>query len=332
MDVPDKYAIRSLGEYQRLMDVFETSQDGMTLPDLRLVLRVDAHRFGDSWDDEPESDYPFGIRFTDALCDAAKVMMACGLKTVFAYMHGDEVSLLLDEAESNNPRRKSRLISIASSVSTLAFQEAFGKPAAFFTKLSELPNPTRVLDYFIWQKKVAARNFLSRTLGLLLVEQGLSDEDVAARLKPLDDPARRALLVELGRTPDTVTDYEQFGLALWWELGSGASQNVALCIDDHLPQSDQEYLELLADRVFGTGYCCPESLESVEITAPRKGAARPTSPRPAPATQAAPVRQQPRSQPQLQPQHQPHPQPAKSDSAKAPAKKDVFRIAPRGPR
>ena len=261
MDIPKRYNVRSLGEYQRSMDTFETAQDGMTLPDVRILLRVDAHRFGPVWESEPDSEYPFGPRFISALDETAKVLMACGLKTSFAFMHGDEVSLLLAEAESNNSRRRSRLISIASSAAAAGFLTAFGKPALFYTKLSELPNPTRVLDYFFWQRKVAMRNFLARTIGLLLVEQGLGDAEIAAKLSPLDESGRRALLAELGRTPDTISDYEQFGLAYWWQ--SDQKDEVSLYGCRELPADDSDYLQLLGRCLSHPGFSCAESLQGV---------------------------------------------------------------------
>ena len=259
----EKYQIRTLGEYQRMMDSFETAQDSMTLPDVRILLRVDAHRFGPTWSSEPDSEYPFGPRFISALHDTAVTLMACGLKTSFAYMHGDEVSLLLAEAESNNSRRRSRLLSIASSAAAAAFQGSFGKPALFFTKLCELPNPTRVLDYFFWQRKVAMRNFLSRTLGILLEKQGLSDSEISTRLHPLDEAGRRSLLLELGRTPDTVSEYEKYGLAYWWDLDSADGET--LCFSKTLPPDDTSYLRFLQQCLAGPGVCAAENFPSQQM-------------------------------------------------------------------
>ena len=291
MKIPEKYTVRSLGEYQRMMDTFEIAQDGMTLPDVRLLFRVDAHRFGPAWADEPEHEYPFGSRFIEALAKTAEVLMSCGLKTSFAFMHGDEVSLLLDEAESNNSRRRSRLISIASSAATAGFLDAFGKPALFFTRFAELPNLTRVFDYFLWQRKVAMRNFLSRTLGLLLMREGLTEEQVAAKLKPLTDEAsRKQLLTELGRTPDTISDYELYGAAWWWSnQGAGKSDAPALMRSFSLPDTDSDYVALLGHCLANPGIACPESLAGIPIlTAEASLHSPPPATRPAaqPATSA----------------------------------------------
>ncbi len=308
MGSPEKYLIRTLGEYQRSMEVFETSQDPLTLPDVRLVLRGDAHRFGPSWNDEPDAEYPFGTKFIGALTETAKIMMACGLKTVFAYMHGDEVSLLLDESESNNARRKSRLISLASSTASLAFLQAFGKPAVFHTRLAELPNDSRVLDYFFWQRKVAQRNFLSRTLGLLLADSGRSESEAAATLKALDENGRRELLVQLGRPPSTVSAYEQFGLALWWEnKKTQDGDKPTLQLESRLPASDDEYLTLLNGRLFGSGFACAESLDEVRVSdAPPARTSR------GPREQTSAEAQRP------------------SPPSNSPAKREPFRITSRG--
>jgi hypothetical protein len=234
----------------------------MTLPELRLILRTDAHRFGPEWGNKNDPEYPLGESFMNNFIEVGSQLMNCGLKTVCAYIHGDEVSLLLDSSESSNSRKKSRLISLISSVAALSFYEITKKKATFFTKLSELPNEQRLLDYFFWQRKTALRNLISRNISILMEEKGYSKADIGSILGNSDEAAQLKILKDFGRPIESFSAYERFGAFISWmkkDESSDLSAQQQLEILSKLPESDSEYLDLLSKKIFENGFAVLES-------------------------------------------------------------------------
>ena len=260
-----KREIKTLGEYQRQMDRFENCGDGHILPDLYLVVRIDAHRFGPAWSDFPDRGYPFDPSFVRALIDTARYVMCSGFKTRYAFVHGDEISVLLDPAESANQRRRSKLVSLLASVGSVGFQKEFGRPAIFHSKLSELPTLNHVADYFLWQRKVAARNFYARTLGILMSEKGLASKEIDLRLSKMTEEERPQVAAEFGLLPSSITPYHLFGAGLWWEEPARGSEtgNAALVESVALPAADEEYAKFLDLRFSGPGFAAADDLIAV---------------------------------------------------------------------
>lgn len=155
------------------MKKFETCGDGFILPDMFTVVRLDAHRImPDMWQDIPDSDYPLSEGILKALVATAKFVVGHEIRCAGAYIHGDEISLLLDTKSRGSERRKARLISMLSSTASVGFFSYFTRPVSFHAKVSELPTIHHLVDYFIWQRLVAERNFYYRTISLALIAKG----------------------------------------------------------------------------------------------------------------------------------------------------------------
>ncbi len=301
------------------MDRFERC-DGFILPEMHLIIRIDAHRTGPEWHDFPDEGYPFDPSFVEALTGTAKHLMGFGFRVLFAFVHGDEISLLLDPQESTNQRRRGRLVSLFSSAGAVGFLREFARPVIFHAQLSELPTTGHVIDYFLWQRKVSSRNFFSRTLGLKLAAQGLTAPEIDAKIGKISEQEREAIALELGLTEQHITRYHRYGLALWWDHSAPGGPQVVVC--DELPTSDEEYRDLVVERL-AAGSHLPD--EDAMATMPVRKVQ--LAPRPSvapPAQRVAPQRTElPQSSP---PREQTRPTPRTNTP------KEAFRLGFRGPK
>lgn len=169
---------RSLSDFERRLSANENNNDFSTLPDIYMILRLDAHRVGD-WvvENSQDNEYPFCSSFQNSLVDAAHRLTMGPVVGCFAYIHGDEISLLFTANESSNPRKRSKLISTLSSYASL-FVKNYSESSniVFHSKLSELPSKEAVVEYFIWQRLVAVRNSVNSIL-----IKGCGDDKSAAK-------------------------------------------------------------------------------------------------------------------------------------------------------
>jgi tRNA(His) 5'-end guanylyltransferase len=235
--------IKSIGEYQRTMERFETTNDGLLLPDIYAIVRLDAHRIGSGWKGE---DYPFGKVTTQALRECAREMMTAGFRVSYSFTHGDEISLLLDSLETSNQRKRSRVLTLLASHATAAFNRNSKAQVVFHGKMSELPTRSHVVDYFIWQRKVAARNYLTRNIIARLEQQGLEAREIDQRVSKLSEDDRRRLLVEeLGFPEEELRVSDLYGYGIWW-----SDDRQALMASESLGVSDESYSHLLEQVAF----------------------------------------------------------------------------------
>lgn len=198
------------------MKKFETCGDGFILPDMFTVVRLDAHRImPDMWQDVPDSDYPLSEGILKALVATAKFVVGHEIRCAGAYIHGDEISLLLDTKSRGSERRKARLISMLSSIASVGFFSYFMRPVAFHAKVSELPTVHHVVDYFVWQRLVAERNFYYRTISLALSARGeppsVGQEILSAGIEKMKETAN-----SLNLFPDGIPQKFLLGTLVHW--------------------------------------------------------------------------------------------------------------------
>ena len=284
----DSYKIRTLGEYQRSVERFEKVNDGLVLPDMRLVIRIDARRYrsstnrgsceGSSWDDW---DYPYAPEIVEALTISARKLMVMGLYVCMSVVHGDEISLLLDECEGFNPRKRSMLLSLVSSAGSIHFRENFPHPVIFHGVLSELPTERHVLDYFFWQRRCFMRNLLSQVLSRALGSKGWDPRKIEEKVNPLSLDERLSLADDHGCGISDMPDWMKYGIALWWEkclpefaetnsseqggeeVIPGDSSNHIIVQSRYLPQDDEDFLSFMRERLEGPSYLPDNSFDHV---------------------------------------------------------------------
>ena len=206
---------KGIGELQRSLERFESYNNGFILPDTLLVLRLDAHRIGE-WDSSV-GEYPCGEAITAAFHKTAEALMTSSFRVVMAYVHGDEISLVIDPAENNNPLRRSKLISHISSAAAIHFLQASGHAALFDTHLSELPSVARLVEYFFWQRRYCYRNALTIALRKKLITSGLSNEETERQLHGASEAQKAVRLAELGSPIDSIPHTTRRGALLYWE-------------------------------------------------------------------------------------------------------------------
>jgi tRNA(His) 5'-end guanylyltransferase len=250
--------ILSLGEYEKKYRKYEAHGAGFVLPSMYAVIRIDAHRYGKTdWSSFPHHEYPLSAPIWQGLIAAATELMCSEQSYSYAFVHGDEISVLLDTGEREQERRRDRIISAASSVASTAFYEEHGRRVVFHARLSELPTLEHAVHYFLWQRKVAQRNFLSRHVTVLAEKNVITASEQQRLLAlPQDD-----LFVELGgRGLDLLSLPEalRYGSALWWS---------ADCLQqcDALVGDDEQYGHWLSDTLLLRGDRRDDRIHGVQI-------------------------------------------------------------------
>jgi tRNA(His) guanylyltransferase len=235
---------KGIGELQRSMERFETYNDPFILPDHYIIVRLDAHRLGD-WG-LPQAEYPCGSAATTAFRDTAIGLMTTAYRVILAFHHGDEISLLVDPSENNNPLRRSKLISAFCSAASVSLLQSSGLPALFDAKVSELPSAERVLEYFLWQRRYCFRNALTITLRATLLAQGLSPEQAEKEIHGVSEEARIQKLQKLNASMSTIPHTTRRGTLFSWEpLKQRGQEHFRIKAHNSLPEDDNAFLALV---------------------------------------------------------------------------------------
>ncbi len=236
---------RGLAELDRALSKFENLSDISFLPDMRIIVRLDAHRLGIHWASFPDADYPLGASFSQGLRAAAAALFTSGVRILFVFAHGDELSVAIDPQELINGRKKSRLVSGLASAASVGLCTAIGRGALFHAKVSELPSNDHVIDYLLWQRLVARRNTIARFLSLKIAEAALPKSEVDRILTKAGEEERLAALSHFGVDYASLTPYQHRGALLWWAPSPAPSSiriegqpfGIAECVD--LPEEDE---------------------------------------------------------------------------------------------
>jgi tRNA(His) 5'-end guanylyltransferase len=243
-----KLSQRGIGELERSIERYETYNDGFILPDTLIVVRLDAHRYGD-WS-ALSDEYPTGPTTTKALLITARALMSASFRVVLAYVHGDEISLVVDPTENLNPLRRSKLISAFTSAAAIHFLKATGLAAMFDAKISELPSSERLAEYLFWQRKYCYRNATTIALRRALLRSGLSAEQAENKMRGATEEQRVAHLKELGVPAETIPPTTRRGSLLYWEtVVSDGKQQVKVVVDTKLSDNDETYEHFISDRI-----------------------------------------------------------------------------------
>lgn len=250
MDSAKLRFIRPLNELQRSIERYEILNDGQVLPDLRLVIRLDAHRHGD-WSRIPESEYPCGPKISQALIGTAHDVMQSGLHCVLSMIHGDEIAVYIDPREVANARRRARLISFFASSAAAHFLLRFGLPVLFHARLAELPSTDRLIEYFMWQRRCCFRNAVAYSLRRALIAKGTPPDKIESQLERVSEEDRIRQLAELGSPVSNLSPHTRYGSLVSWQKivnGPGAV-STGLTSQVGLPEGDEEFIDVLLERL-----------------------------------------------------------------------------------
>jgi tRNA(His) 5'-end guanylyltransferase len=226
------------------MERFETYNDGFILPDSRLVIRLDAHRFGD-WSGL-EDEYPCGPRIAKVFHETAINLMTSSFRVKVAFVQGDEISLFLDPAENSNPLRRSSIISAFSSAAAVHFLKTSGLAATFNTRLSELPSADRLLEYFMWQRRYCYRNAITIALRRALLSQGRSPSEADQAFHGVPEEQRISLLEQLGIPLSSIPSTTLKGAFFGWRSTKDHDNHLTIASFLNLPDDDDEFIKLVS--------------------------------------------------------------------------------------
>ena len=243
-----KLSQRGIGELQRSIERYETYNDGFILPETLIVVRLDAHRYGD-WSSCTD-EYPTGPVITKALLITARALMSATFRVVLSYVHGDEVSLVLDPSENSNPLRRSKLISAFSSAASIHFLKASGFAATFDAKVSELPSVERLTEYLFWQRRYCYRNATTIALRKALIASGLSAEQAESKIHGTTEEQRLTQLKGLGDPIKSMPHTTRRGSLLFWEtVQHDGKEQLKVVADTKLPDDDDTYEAFIRQRL-----------------------------------------------------------------------------------
>lgn len=257
------------------MRVFETAHDHEILPGMFIVARLDGRSFTKLTKEALAFERPFDLRFNQAMCAVVTHLMAnTGFKFVYGYTESDEISLLFaaNNAAFNNKMRKlnSILAGEASAAMTAylndtAINAEDSVRAVFDCRISQLPRPQQVVDYFRWRQADSERNCLSSWAYWTLRDKDrASKHQATSALQGLGTADKHDLLHERGINFNDLPAWQKRGVGFYYEKYDKTGHNpktgltvvterTRLAEDRELPYGD-EYSEFirghLADVVF----------------------------------------------------------------------------------
>lgn len=204
-------------ELDRRMRVFETAHDHCVLPGVYMVARIDGRSFSQLTRGTLKLDAPYDERFRDCMVGALEHLFQCGFAVTYGYTQSDEISLLFRRDETLFGRKLRKYISILASETSAAFSLRLGLPAAFDCRISQLPRPEDVVDYFRWRNEDAHRNALNGHCYWLLRHQGLDEDAATKRLRGVSVAERNELLFQHGINFNEVPAWQKRGIGAYWE-------------------------------------------------------------------------------------------------------------------
>lgn len=126
-----------------------------------LVARLDGRGFTRLTKESLSLEKPFDARFHAAMSQTLAHLFGCGFTEHFGYSQSDEISLLFAPDGVPFERKTRKILSILAGEASAQFSLSLGVRGAFDCRLSLLPAPDSVRDYFVWRQLDAARNALS---------------------------------------------------------------------------------------------------------------------------------------------------------------------------
>lgn len=204
-------------ELDRKMRVFETSADLCVLPEIYMVARLDGRSFTRLTKQQHNFQAPYDETFRDLMVETTKSLMTCGFKVIFAYTESDEISLLFDPREKIFGRKLRKYNSTLAGEASAQFSIRLGQVATFDCRLSQLPSPSLVVDYFRWRNEDAARNALNSWCYWMLRNQGQNGHQATAKLKGLTVSQKNELLFQHGINFNDIPLWQKRGIGIYWE-------------------------------------------------------------------------------------------------------------------
>lgn len=148
------------------------------------------------------------------------LMVKSGLKIALGYTISDEISLLLPKRARPFRRRVEKLDSIIAGHASAYFTQELAKlgydgVGVFDARILVSPTLEGVLAYFKWRQEDAHRNALYTLCQHVLLEDGLTLEEVSAELKGKKESDQNELLFRHGINYNDVDAWKKRGVMVY---------------------------------------------------------------------------------------------------------------------
>lgn len=205
-------------DLEKRMRAFETSYDRSVPPGVFMVARLDGRSFTRLTRDRYSFKRPYDARFRDFMVATAKHLMDCCCKVLFVHTQSDEISLLIHPTEQRYSRMLRKYHSILAGEASAALSLLLGGAASFDCRISELPSPDLVVDYFRWRSGEANRNALHSHCYWALRSEGIGARAAEAMLRRTPFEEKLKLLRRRGIDFDALPAWQRRGVGLYWEI------------------------------------------------------------------------------------------------------------------
>jgi tRNA(His) guanylyltransferase len=207
------------------MRLFETAQDHCVLPGIHIVARLDGRNFTRLTKEVHQFESPFDSRFRDYMISTTEHLMTCGFNVIYGYTESDEISLLFHPDENSFGRKERKIVSILAGEASARFCTLLGDMASFDCRISQLPTPDLVVDYFRWRHEDAHRNALNAYCYWKLRERGLRVREATERLLRMSVADKNELLFSFSINFNDLPTWQKRGIGLYWETYDKLGEN-----------------------------------------------------------------------------------------------------------
>ncbi len=213
-------------ELDAKMRVFETAHDHQVLPGLYMVARVEGRSFSRLTKERHDVEAPFDERFRDMMIETTRHLMeGTGMRMVYGYTESDEISVLLHPADTSFGRKLRKLNSVLAGEASAKLTHLLGDLAVFDCRVSQLPTPAVVVDYFRWRSEDAHRNCLNAHCYWMLRREGEGPREATAQIEGLSIAAKNELLFSRGLNFNELPRWQRRGTGLSWESYEKTGEN-----------------------------------------------------------------------------------------------------------
>ncbi len=200
----------------KIMRLYETNSDQCVLPGMYMIARIDGRSFSRLTKEICRFEAPYDERFRNIMVETVKHLMQCGFRVIYGYTQSDEISLLFHRDEDTFNRKLRKYLSILAGEASAKFTSLLGQPAAFDCRISQLPDPELVINYFRWRMEDAHRNCLNSHCYWMLRKQGSEGDAAAKQLLGLSIRDKNELLFQNGINYNNLPLWQKRGIGFYW--------------------------------------------------------------------------------------------------------------------
>ncbi|MGZ8216425.1 tRNA(His) guanylyltransferase Thg1 family protein [Methylomagnum sp.] len=204
-------------DLDKKMRIFETAHDHCVLPELYMVARLDGRSFTRLTKETHRFESPFDTRFRDLMVETVKHLMNVGFRVIYGYTESDEISLLLHRAENSFGRKLRKITTILAGEASAKFSLLLGDVGCFDCRVSQLPTPELVVDYFRWRSEDAHRNALNAHCYWTLRKEGQDARAATSHLLKMSVPSKNELLFSRGINFNELSAWQRRGTGVYWK-------------------------------------------------------------------------------------------------------------------